>query len=206
MQGMQPDREVGCGLKFSGTTRNNEFMTTNAALLLTILVAFGSSADAAMYRCTVSGKAVWQDRPCPGESSDNNRVVLKGAASASSAPASDPADAAASPRPTPAETEAQQRDAFLKNAERDNQRRRLEREIKQLNAESESLREEMDADMLRLKARKLSANNNLAGATYQDSISAEMQAVATAYDAKLSNNASKIDRAQKQLDDLNASE
>ena len=59
----------------------------------------------------------------------------------------------------------------------------------------DAMHDEHSTRQAQLRAKKTRANNNLAGATWEQSISDEMQAVAAEYDMKLR-------KATKELDEL----
>jgi len=56
-----------------------------------------------------------------------------------------------------------------------------------------------------LSQRKALANNNLAGATFEQSISAEMQAAATTCDTKARDLCARLESLEKELRELTAS-
>ncbi len=56
--------------------------------------------------------------------------------------------------------------------------------------------------MARLKRKKMHANNNLAGATWEESISSEMQSVAESYKTKIQSAQNQIDDTRRELSDL----
>jgi predicted RNase H-like nuclease (RuvC/YqgF family) len=58
--------------------------------------------------------------------------------------------------------------------------------------------DERDAKIAILKDKRRYANNNLAGATWQESLASEMQAIATQYDTKINSQQQKIDDLQEE--------
>lgn len=60
----------------------------------------------------------------------------------------------------------------------------------------------MDADLVALQRKKRLANNNLAGATWEDSISGEMQAIAARYRAGIEVEQAKIVDLRKRMSDM----
>lgn len=67
-----------------------------------------------------------------------------------------------------------------------NERRALDRKISSQKRYISELQRDMDLDLASLRAKKLRANNNLAGAQWEQSISAEMQAVTEQYRSRIS--------------------
>jgi hypothetical protein len=74
-------------------------------------------------------------------------------------------------------------------------RRILDDDIWRKQRAIDAMHDEHSTRQAQLRAKKTRANNNLAGATWEQSISDEMQAVAAEYDMKLR-------KATKELDEL----
>lgn len=68
---------------------------------------------------------------------------------------------------------------------REQAERKRQRKVKALTQEREVLVKAMEAELAHLRLKKTAALNNLAGATYEQSISSEMQAVTTGYDTRI---------------------
>lgn len=81
---------------------------------------------------------------------------------------------------------------------RDRRLLEIEREMGNLESRIDSDRSAMSNEMARLERKKSSAANNLAGATWEQSISEEMSAVAAKYDAMIRNSQSRIDQLRKE--------
>lgn len=75
-------------------------------------------------------------------------------------------------------------------------RRGLDNEIDFKERHIASLRSEMNAELDVLRSKKAMANNNLAGATWEQSISAEMSAVVSRYDARIRSLEGEVARLQ----------
>lgn len=75
-----------------------------------------------------------------------------------------------------------------------NERRELDRKITSQKRYISSLQSSMDRDLAGLRAKKSHANNNLAGAQWEQSISTEMQAVTERYRSKISVAENQLDR------------
>jgi predicted RNase H-like nuclease (RuvC/YqgF family) len=83
--------------------------------------------------------------------------------------------------------------------------KKLEREISQLRTKKRSLLRTMDAELATLRQKKQTAANNLAGATWEASISSEMQSVSHSYKTKIETTQSRIDEANRNLERLRLS-
>jgi hypothetical protein len=82
---------------------------------------------------------------------------------------------------TPSAGSAEQR--IARTLERERRMREIEREIQAVEANIFNRNAVMSQEMTALRNQKQYANNNLAGATWEQSISTEMQAVAAKYQA-----------------------
>jgi len=75
-----------------------------------------------------------------------------------------------------------------------NERREIDRKISSQKRYISDLQSDMDRELASLRAKKQRANNNLAGAQWEQSISAEMQAVTERYRSKISVAENQLDR------------
>lgn len=156
------------------------------------LAAWAAMPAQAINKCINEwGRPVFQDAPCPGGRGGEIDVrPASGAAKKAEAPR--PADAgggaaAASAAAAPAAmTEAQRIEANIAKSQRERRGRELETIfIPQKRQEIEQYRQGCEAQLAELRDRKKSANNNLAGATWENSLSSEMIAVSTQCDTKM---------------------
>ena len=159
------------------------------------LAMTASVAQAGLYKCPLAnGRSEFRDRPCDGAKADQNRLSIR----PSSSSHSDRAGSAATPTgmndahavpvgstaPSPATPTTtftqwgEEREAEAKEHQR--KQRIYEQEQKR-----SSLLNQMNAELERLRNKKATANNNLAGATFEQSISSEMQAVTASYDVRI---------------------
>ena len=118
-------------------------------------------------KCVVAGKVVYQAAPCK---SGTQQAVIQ--------PRSDVSEAAAQAN----------REKFLaddKVRQTNNRRARIDDAITALARDIDAYQKAMDVELAALQARKAQANNNLAGATWEQSIATEMQAVTAKYKAKI---------------------
>lgn len=163
-------------------------------LLLTAAL-LAASPTWAINKCIgADGKAVFQDAPCMGQGEKIDVRPASGSAPKPAAVASDAAGAATTPAPTRKENvfgERWQRRTYLEN-----------RGIPDARAAIDGHQADCTAQQARLAAKKNRATNNLAGATWEDSISGEMQAAATTCDTRARELRAELDSLQKELREL----
>lgn len=144
-----------------------------------VCVFFVGSTSAGVFRCQVNGETVYSDKPC----ADDAEEVLV--------------------RVTRPDVDAQAEAAARATSIADHQRamaaerrqREVRHEIDDLESRIRVAQRAMDAELAALRARKATAANNLAGATLEQGIAAEMQAVTAKHQAR-------IDAAQARLKQL----
>lgn len=68
----------------------------------------------------------------------------------------------------------------------DNRKREIDYQIERLEQDIARYQRDMDSELAELRNRKGHAGNNLAGATWEQSISQEMQAIPARYQTKIS--------------------
>lgn len=143
-------------------------------VLLAVLLPALALPAGAVNKCTIDGRTVFQDTPCP--TGTGGAIVVK------------PATGAADPEPTAASgapNETQRLQARLTQMRRDSRKHLLEvRLVPDAAAAVEEHRRGCDADLAAVQARKGLARNNLAGATWEQSLSTEMQAIAMRCDTR----------------------
>lgn len=144
------------------------------------LLAFSLDA-AAINKCVIDGKTVYTDAPCP--------TAAKATAIAPPASGFDRPESSVAAPGGMAAREKKVLGAMVTS-------RRLaeiDGEIERSQGLISAYRNSMDTRLSLLRVRKLSANNNLAGATYEQSLSTEMDATVRAYTTKINIEQSKID-------------
>jgi hypothetical protein len=135
----------------------------------------------AINKCTgADGRVMYQDAPCSG--SGKGAVLQVWSAGGSDAlpqvVQQPSADAATKPR-----TEAQRIEALIATSQRARRLQLLEvRLVPDAQGAIDGHRAQCDAQIKALQLKKYSANNNLAGATWEGSISGEMTAIAARCD------------------------
>ncbi len=165
----------------------------------------------AINKCTgADGKVAFQDAPCTGGKGEKVEVRLSSGgvgtaapAAAATVPAASPASGASAAAPTPAPAaapgpkregafgETWRRKTDLEQHEIGNARGALNAHLQRCSAEQREL-----------AAKKGYARNNLAGATWEQSISAEMQAAATSCDTRARELRSRLEALEKELREL----
>jgi len=143
---------------------------SRAAIALPVSLALlAGAADAAVYKCDVGGKTVFSDRPC---ATDAQKLDIRYRQP----------DAAAA-------AEIQRRtDQYYADLDK----RKHASKVAAQKQRVRQLERERDAELAALRDKKALANNNLAGAAWEQSISTEMSAVVEQYRQK-------IDAAQREL-------
>lgn len=143
-----------------------------AALVLCVMA--GSAH--AVYKCPQPGGGpVFQETPCKGGEGQQLSVRTRAAPAAPGASAAG-GDATAGRQPT-----VEQR--LVKTMERERRIRETNQEIADTEARMAQRNEQMARELEALRAQQSQASTNLAGATYRQSLSLEMQAVASKYRA-----------------------
>lgn len=165
-------------------------LATIAALLL------ATSAHAQVYKCRLDGQTVFADQPCAADAKPIDvrpasghsapslpAVVIPGAASQAINSSNNP-------------------QAVVARAERERAIRELQITIDARRGQVGDEQAAMDREIASLRQQKSYANNNLAGATWQKSISEEMNAVVGRYDVRIRSLQDEIDRLEVDLSPL----
>lgn len=88
---------------------------------------------------------------------------------------------------------------YLAGAERDRKRNSLAVDLRNAERTLSNLQGSMDAELGRLRTSKGYANNNLAGATWESSISQEMSAITQRYEIKIGMASDRVERLRTEL-------
>lgn len=137
----------------------------------------------AINKCrTPDGKTAFQDAPCaPGQ---GGKIDVKPASGYSQATNTSATSTTAPPTTRP-QTEAQRIDAQAEALRKENRLHTLQvRAIPDARAAVDRQKLRCDGELIELKNKKQLASNNLAGATWEQSISSEMAATATRCDTE----------------------
>lgn len=168
------------------------------AIAITLLAALCQPAWA-VNKCTgPDGGVVFQDGACTGKGEKLNVRPASGDGVSAQRSTSLTENATDKPK-----TEAQRIEAQILNSQR--QRRRQELEVR-LGPDAQGVinyqRTQCDREMKALQEKKASASNNLAGATWETSISSEMSAVAARCDTRNRDASSDLDTLRKECQSL----
>jgi hypothetical protein len=144
-------------------------------------------ASAAVYECA-DGK--YQAEPCDAKS---RPIDLRGVGSTIS---SNPPKSNLSLVPNAITSSTENKRAEITSYIHQQQ---IKRDIKQLESERRSVFKRWDAKIKELRVRGLSANNNLAGATWQQSLAQEMSAVMQQADTAVKSIDSRIESLNRDL-------
>lgn len=179
-----------------------QYVRRCAAVPALAALLFSATPAWAINKCTGSdGRVVYQDAPCAGQGTVLDVRPASGPAPAPvpvPVPAAAPAPQAAAAAPAPQQKEGAfgerwQRRTFLEN-----------RGIADAQAAVDSHKRSCERTIADLRARQAGANNNLAGATYLQSLAAEMQATATMCDVRSRELNAELDSLKKELRELQA--
>lgn len=145
----------------------------------------------AINKCkTPEGKTVFQDAPCVGK---GEQIVVKPASG--SAPVA-PAPVAAAPAAPAKKKEGAFGESWQRKTDLESHL------ISSARGELNGHLRACDAQQRQLASKKSQARNNLAGATWEQSISAEMQAAATTCDTKARDMRARLEGYEKELREL----
>lgn len=143
--------------------------------LLVPMVSWG-----AVYKCTDDkGRAVFSQSPCGVDAAEIELENSQG----NSAPTPDGSK-------------------FVQQTNQTIESNQIKREIRKLESDIESYQRGMEGEIASLRYRSKYANNNLAGATWQQSLAKEMEAVTQKYQSKIQVAQSKIARLEQRLNGL----
>ena len=149
-------------------------------LAIAVFAFLSLPVNAQVYKCKDGATTVFSSQPCAADAKPISVRPAAGSAVAAQAPAPAGADA--------------QRSIVQRGNDAAN-RRILDDEIYRKTRSLTALQEEAEAAQESLRDKKRRAANNLAGATWEKSISEEMSATALSYQTR-------IQAAQRELDDL----
>ena len=151
-------------------------------------------AGAQVYKCKEGATTVFSATPCATDARQIDVRPASGAGrGAAPAPAGKSGPSAAPPAPAPGSAAAMRRQGDLMQAER---------ELKDAQALRERLVRDRENELEAQRLKKHQANNNLAGATWLQSISAEMQVISDNYAQKIRDVDARIAQYQKTLSSL----
>lgn len=155
-------------------------------LMLGLIAALVATPVGAAYKCVVDGKVTFSQTRCAPEA---ERVELD--------------------THTPSEADRRQATDRAEEISAEIEKSRVEREVRKIKGRISSLeqdirgyRQKMNAELLNLDIDRASANNNLAGATWEQAIAMEKRAVIENYNSQISQAQDEIKRLRGELREL----
>lgn len=156
-------------------------MRTSIALLFLLFTAAASANQ--IHVCTdADGKKSFQQQPCPQGAKAETRTYEK-----SEPVAAAPDNRLSTDNPT------------YQTIKNNNRRLELERNIKKSERKVDELESRRSRELAALRNKKRYANNNMAGATWEQSISTEMQAVSERYSSMIETERDELKRMREEL-------
>jgi len=158
-------------------------------LLLVALLALLTTPAVAVNKCVDdTGKVAYQSAPCPSAAKGSEITLQK----AAPPPVVSPADA----------EELKRIQQTTGGMERERRLKEINREIGSVENQITDYRQRMSDELSTLQQKKQLASNNLAGATWEQSISAEMSAISQKYDLLIHDEQTQIERLRADADQL----
>lgn len=173
-------------------------------LVIALGVALTAQGANAQFKCTgADGKVAFQQTPCDDRQRQEAIKLRDGLQPVSPRPEASGA-AAPSPAPVPATTQPRPTESpytrLNEMLARERRTTELEREIQATESAIDYRNNQLNAEIAALQAKKHQARNNLAGATWEQSISIEMQAVATKYKTQNDNDHERLKKLRADLE------
>ena len=169
-------------------------MTRHAMIFALFLTSTATVFAQDAFKCSLNGTTVYQDRPCPGSTRRSADLTARPVTPTTTATTSDAP--AAPPR---AQSDLDRNKAYLAGREKERRINDLKSEIAR-NEEAILLSQHArDSELQALRTRKSLANNNLAGATLEQGLATEMQAVTSRYDTDIAVRQDKLKQLREDL-------
>lgn len=162
-------------------------------LILLITPAF---SFAQVFKCKDGATTVFTATPCAAGSKPIDVRPAAGSVRVL------PAERQSEPQPNAPRAGSVQQNALTDRADVAARRRILEDEIYRKERSVSALYDELAAKQEQLRQKKNRSMNNLAGATWEQSISDEMRAVAAEYDIKIRGAQGEVDALKRKRDEL----
>lgn len=161
------------------------------ALLLAAVAPMCTAQET--FKCKVNGSFVYQDRPCPGAARYSDAMPGKVAKTESAPPVVSQSDKAA---PL---SDLEKQKAFIAKGAKDRKISDLKYQIENTEASISNSHAAMQYELAALDARRGGANNNLAGATYLQSLATEKNAVTSRYESEISTQRERLKNLREDL-------
>ena len=153
---------------------------------LILATAFSALASANVYKCDIEGVITYSQIPCNHDAQITEYTTEQ--LSSTSQPQTNKS--------------AEEALATMDRLSESIKKRDLRIAINRLKSDKARLQSQRDNKIAKLKSAKRSANNNLAGAVWEDSLSEEMAAIALQYDTDVRAVDAEIDRLNDELKPL----
>lgn len=152
---------------------------------LIFATVFSAAAGANVYKCDINGVITYSQIPC-----DNDAQITEYTREELSAV------------PQSATNQSAEATATMNRLSESIKKRDIRISINRLKSDKARLQSQRDNKIAKLKNAKRYANNNLAGAVWEDSLSEEMAAIAVQYDTDVRAVDAEIDRLNDELERL----
>lgn len=146
------------------------------ALFLTVFLVSTTAFSQDAYKCKVNGAMVIQDSPCPGSVKRSSDMPSKPDAASNRAPSAADQNA---------KSDIDRNKEFISARAKERRINEIKTQIENRENEIAASQAARDRELAALRDQKSYARNNLAGATLEQSISTEMQAVTSRYDSDI---------------------
>ncbi|WP_230818738.1 DUF4124 domain-containing protein [Rheinheimera aquimaris] len=153
---------------------------------LILATAFSALASANVYKCDIDGVITYSQIPCNHDAQITEYTTEQFSSTSQ-------------PQTHQSAAEAK---ATMDRLSESIKKRDLRIAINRLKSDKARLQSQRDNKIAKLKSAKRSANNNLAGAVWEDSLSEEMAAIAVQYDTDVRAVDAEIDRLNDELKTL----
>ena len=153
---------------------------------LILATAFSALASANVYKCDIDGVITYSQIPCNHDAQITEYTTEQ--LSSTSQPQTNKS--------------AEEAHTTMDRLSESIKKRDLRIAINRLKSDKTRLQSQRDNKVAKLKSAKRSANNNLAGAVWEDSLSEEMAAIAVQYDTDVRAVDAEIDRLNDELKTL----
>lgn len=152
---------------------------------------------AEVYKCQKDGKTAFSDKPCAGGAKETTMDIKFSPVTTQQDKDKVEGELTSKDGKQPETAEKKRR-----NVDKQVKTRLINDDIYRAEARMRQLNIEMEKELAALQQSKKSSNNNLAGATRDNAIANEMQAVTAKYTNKITVEKNEIDRLQKERDAL----
>ncbi|MFT6692685.1 MAG: hypothetical protein ACJAXH_003225 [Colwellia sp.] len=161
---------------------DKDIVMIKVVLFILSMILVNKTLAGTVYKCTVDGVIKYSQMPC-GDGEPEKVIILDVMSNSIKSPQKQP------------QSTTSNNDYIIKSHIISNKIKRSEANIKKY-------QKKMVRELNVLKARTYSANNNLAGAIYQDALSTEMLAVTNKYQSLIDTSTTNINKLKSKINDL----